>query len=99
MLAAQRVEIQPLEARALALQAAVVKVEAINVDVGLHPAKTGFFVTRDSLLRRCAHRVQAELMLIDEIGGQEITDLEMIAQRIALYFEPGRPARGKCRPS
>ena len=35
--------------------------------------------------------------LLDQIGGQEITDIHEIAGRLRLYFEPGRPARGRYR--
>lgn len=35
--------------------------------------------------------------LLDQIGGQEITDIHEIARKLRLYFEPGRPARGRYR--
>jgi len=35
--------------------------------------------------------------LLDQIGGQEITDIDVIAEKLELYFEAGRPAKGRYR--
>lgn len=37
--------------------------------------------------------------LLDRIGGQEDTDVPEIANVLELYFEPGRPAKGRYRPT
>jgi prophage maintenance system killer protein len=35
--------------------------------------------------------------LLDQIGGQELTDLHQIRDKLHYYFEPGRPAKGRYR--
>lgn len=35
--------------------------------------------------------------LLDQIGGQELTDPHQIEDRLYYYFEPGRPAKGRYR--
>lgn len=35
--------------------------------------------------------------LLDQIGGQELTDVYQIRDRLEYYFEPGRPAKGRYR--
>lgn len=67
--------------------------EVVRVFLGWN----GYRMARVTSKAEYAARQEAIGRLLDQIGGQEITDVKVIAEKLQLYFEPGRPARGRYR--
>jgi death on curing protein len=67
--------------------------EVVRVFLGWN----GWRVAKVSSVDEYEARKESIGRLLDEIGGQELTDVYEIRDRLRYYFEPGRPAKGRYR--